>query len=465
MAVFLGCAGTCAGFHFERPGCSWYEEHMLGGCVRREPRAGCVALAAHSNRHQERLAVIVPFRGSQVRESFDALCSSLPAHLDDQGVKFHLLAVNQVDAHPFNRAALANVGFQVLSAGGAQAGLHAKGRHRPFTCVAVHDVDRFPVTRDGNISCAPFTRRYYTCQASRPHVLHPSSFTGGVLVLQPHLLQAVNGFSNEFWGWGHEDNELYLRLRSCGMRPYQPPQLDWCMGHRDCAQCKRAKPTQGLPGLRAETRSIALMQEALRRPDEHRAQDGLATVNYSAASQPRSVACGGHTIHVLDVALHRHRERRGGDELCVADGGRNDNGCVAQFSTARLPDELLAQGRRGLPQGSRHAEVVRATRSRAMYNFHYELDFETRDTQRRQLYRVAICAQEWQGRDAPATVRYQLLWRAVARRAPAKDEPRVWGTRFSLSKEFPYKGHFPCSLWAPPWLEASVGASEARQGS
>ena len=131
MAVFLGCAGTCAGFHFERPGCSWYEEHMLGGCVRREPRAGCVALAAHSNRHQERLAVIVPFRGSQVRESFDALCSSLPAHLDDQGVKFHLLAVNQVDAHPFNRAALANVGFQVLSAGGAQAGLHAKGRPGP----------------------------------------------------------------------------------------------------------------------------------------------------------------------------------------------------------------------------------------------------------------------------------------------------------------------------------------------
>ena len=230
MAAILGSAGLCAGFQFERPGCSWYEEHMLGGCVRRRPRAACVPLTKRaSDRQQERLAVIIPFRGSPARESFEALCSRLPSHLEDQGVKFHLLAVNQVDEHPFNRAALANVGFHLLSAGGAQVGLHAKGRHRPFNCIAVHDVDRFPVAHTANRSCSPFTRQYYTCQASRPHVLHPSSFTGGVLVLQAQLLQAVNGFSNEFWGWGHEDNELYLRLRSCGVPPYQPPQLDSCM--------------------------------------------------------------------------------------------------------------------------------------------------------------------------------------------------------------------------------------------
>lgn len=196
------------------------------------------------------------------------------------------------------------------------------------------------------------------------------------------------------------------------------------------------------------------MQEALRRPEEHRARDGLASVNYSAAARPRSVACGGHTVHVLDVALHRQRGRDDGP--CVADGGRNDNGCVARFPTTRLPDALVAQARRGLPQGSRHADVVGATRERAMYNYHYELDFETRDAQRRQRYRVAICAQEWQGQDAPAAARYQLLWRAVTRRAHAKDEPRGGGVRFSLSKEFAYAGHFPCSLRAPPWSEGAT---------
>ena len=54
-------------------------------------------------------------------------------------MRFHILAVNQIDDHPFNRAALANVGFQVLSDGDRLAGLRPSDRG--FDCMAVHDID------------------------------------------------------------------------------------------------------------------------------------------------------------------------------------------------------------------------------------------------------------------------------------------------------------------------------------
>ena len=81
-----------------------------------------------------------------------------------------------------------------------------------------------------------------------------------------------------------------------------------------------------------------------------------------------------------------------------------------------------------------------------MYNFHYQIDMEVdlKPPKPRARMRVAICAQEWQDRDVPDAVRYQLLWRAVASQASTPP-------RFVLSKNFStYRGHFPCELRPPP---------------
>ena len=74
----------------------------------------------------------------------------------------------------------------------------------------------------------------------------------------------------------------------------------------------------------------------------------------------------------------------------------------------------MSQIRRGLPPGAKLRRVLSATRERAMYNFHYEVDMEADIEPRRVIVRVALCAQEWQDRDVPDGVRYQLLWRALA---------------------------------------------------
>jgi hypothetical protein len=42
----------------------------------------------------------------------------------------------------------------------------------------------------------------------------PENHFGGVTALSTNDFQSVNGFSNSFWGWGGEDDQLYQRVKS-----------------------------------------------------------------------------------------------------------------------------------------------------------------------------------------------------------------------------------------------------------
>ena len=236
-------AATRAGMplHWVSPGCSWYEQHMLGGCQRLAAHRSCGPVKSVAATAQPTLFIVVPFRGS-LEWNFETFCQRLPPYLTSQGIRFSLIVVNQLDAHPFNRAALVNVAYDMLVSG--RMGL-------PFSVdddyLSVHDVDRFPVL--SNRSCAHHVSKYYTFPAQRPRVLHSESYTGGVVLIRGSHFQSVNGFSNSFWGWGHEDNDMYLRLRWCNLGPHHAEELDWCMEHRDCPECRRAKSSSTVDAL------------------------------------------------------------------------------------------------------------------------------------------------------------------------------------------------------------------------
>ena len=393
-----------------------------------------------------KLMVVIPFRGEASSSSFEHLCAHLPAHLDAHGVDFAMILVNQVDSYPFNRGMLANVAFAVIK----QQQIHGGKKYRRdwFNYMAVHDVDRFPATE--NRSCATVTSDYYSDPGMSPRVLHPTSYTGGVLLLRSSVFQSVNGFSNSFWGWGHEDNELYLRLRRCGLSPVHAPQITYCMKHLDCSECKKAKPANDLASWRAETRLIAKVQERLHDQRLVIQDEGLSSARFNVVNSSRRVRCGGHSMRVLDVALHRPTAPASQD--CVADGGARDDGCVASMSVAQVPKGVLNCARDSLPHGAVVAELLAATRSRAMYNFRYEVDVRTTRQNSSTAYRVAVCAQEWQVSTMPDAIRYQPMWRASL--LPRSSGRPGWKAR--LSKDFNYRGYFPCSLTPPPWAKPKV---------
>jgi predicted glycosyltransferase involved in capsule biosynthesis len=48
------------------------------------------------------------------------------------------------------------------------------------------------------------------------HLMYPSLF-GGVVAFNKKHFEAVNGFSNKFWGWGGEDDDMWNRVKGKGL--------------------------------------------------------------------------------------------------------------------------------------------------------------------------------------------------------------------------------------------------------
>ena len=46
---------------------------------------------------------------------------------------------------------------------------------------------------------------------------------GGVLIFLREHFQEVNGYSNMYWGWGAEDDDMTTRILHKGYRIYRPP--------------------------------------------------------------------------------------------------------------------------------------------------------------------------------------------------------------------------------------------------
>jgi len=146
------------------------------------------------------LAIVVPFR-----DRFEELQDFVPhmhRYLKEKGISFTIYVVNQADSHRFNRASLINVGFLVA-------------RNESHDYIAMHDVDLLPLNKDLSYDYpenGPF-------HVAAPH-LHPKyhykNFVGGILLLSVEQFEQVNGLSNKFWGWGREDDELFLRIVEAG---------------------------------------------------------------------------------------------------------------------------------------------------------------------------------------------------------------------------------------------------------
>ncbi|KAL1510746.1 hypothetical protein AB1Y20_007033 [Prymnesium parvum] len=285
------------GFKFLPNGCSWYETNRLGGCVRRPARREC-ALPDGAARARHSLAVIIPYRaaawGGEARlPAMKQLCRRLAEQLArHEELDYRIFVSNQTDQHPFNRGALVNA---------AVGALRRRHEWSEFDFLAIHDVDRFPAQTNDS-ACARASYDYYTFPPAEPRALNPSSFAGGVLVINTHLFSAVNGFSNQFWGWGEEDNDLFIRLRWCGLPPKHGDELERCMEHRDCAACKQQKRELNQSALRSHE---ARLRARLSHPRPFMLQDGLSTLN-STVNSVHSRLCSKTKVTVLQVNLAPH---------------------------------------------------------------------------------------------------------------------------------------------------------------
>ena len=78
-------------------------------------------------------------------------------------------------------------------------------------CFIFHDVDFYPEDDRNIYSCAEAPIHFATATDNYGYVLPYAGYAGGVIAMTSEQVVSINGFSNLFWGWGGEDDDMFTR--------------------------------------------------------------------------------------------------------------------------------------------------------------------------------------------------------------------------------------------------------------
>lgn len=151
------------------------------------------------------LLLVIPYRDR--KSHLEKFLPQIEAFLEKQGIRYNILIVEQTDGKSFNRAKLSNIGFE-----------YTKGRYEWY---CIHDVDMLPIESDYRKCHLPTHLGSNIEQFG--YKMPYESFFGGVVLFDPESFQRINGFSNNYWGWGGEDDDMFYRfqkMKVCILRRY-----------------------------------------------------------------------------------------------------------------------------------------------------------------------------------------------------------------------------------------------------
>lgn len=152
---------------------------------------------------RHRVAIIIPFRDRP--KHLQALLYNLHPMLLRQQIDYQIFVVEQKGSDAFNRAMLMNVGYVEAL------------KERPFDCFIFHDVDLLPED-DRNLYTCPEQPRHMSVAVDKfKYRLPYADLFGGVSAMSREQFRLVNGFSNVFWGWGGEDDDMANRIKAHGL--------------------------------------------------------------------------------------------------------------------------------------------------------------------------------------------------------------------------------------------------------
>ena len=148
----------------------------------------------------KKLGIIVPFRNRY--EHLLQFKRELTKYLNSKGYEdYVIIIVEQDDAKLFNRGMLLNIGFN-----------EAKKQRCDY--VVFHDVDMIPLDVDYSYSDVPIhLSTDFVLQTGEKDRIIFDEYFGGVTLFPIDLFQKIDGYSNKYWGWGYEDNDLLLRCK------------------------------------------------------------------------------------------------------------------------------------------------------------------------------------------------------------------------------------------------------------
>ena len=146
-----------------------------------------------------KLGICIPYRNRE--EHLKKLVSSLGDFLEKKGIDYHFYVAHQVDDKLFNRGSMKNI-----------AALEAFKDGCDY--IAWHDVDMIPNDDTCDYSYPENNPIHIATKLSKySYSMGYEEYFGGVVLFNKEQVEKTNGYSNNYWDWGQEDDDLLWRCK------------------------------------------------------------------------------------------------------------------------------------------------------------------------------------------------------------------------------------------------------------
>ena len=148
-----------------------------------------------------KLGICIPYRNR--KEHLEKLVPHLSEKLNEQGIEHSFYVGHQIDDELFNRGAMKNIAAHYAFEDGCDY-------------IAWHDVDMLTYNDNGYVggdySYPEETPIHIATKLSKySYGLGYDQYFGGVVLFTKEQADKTNGYSNEYWDWGQEDDDLFWR--------------------------------------------------------------------------------------------------------------------------------------------------------------------------------------------------------------------------------------------------------------
>jgi len=144
-----------------------------------------------------KLGVCVPYRNREAH--LKEFIPRVGKFLEERGIDYCMYFGHQVDDKLFNRGAMKNIAAEQAFKDGCDY-------------IVWHDIDMIPEDDNCDYSFPENNPRHIAIHISKTNYhLKYEDYFGGAVVFSKEQVEKTNGYSNEYWDWGMEDDDLFWR--------------------------------------------------------------------------------------------------------------------------------------------------------------------------------------------------------------------------------------------------------------
>lgn len=147
-------------------------------------------------KENKKMTLIIPYRSRE--EHLKVFLPYIKNYLSKQQIDYEIIIVEQTNSNPFNKAKLMNIGA-----------VHARKESEYFV---FHDVDLLPENIDYRF--CNFTEKLFSeikKEGDLNYKKYKQTVLGGAVLVPKKIFFDINGYSNNYWQWGREDDDFFIR--------------------------------------------------------------------------------------------------------------------------------------------------------------------------------------------------------------------------------------------------------------